>query len=77
MKKIVGIIAGIIVLVNAIYISNEYYNIKQEVNMMESMMRMGIGTKAEHSIINSIYGKRYEVKVRMENNEIVTNVEWK
>ena len=68
MKKLLGIIAGIVVLGNVWYIADKVNTTNKSVDMMVDMMEHGIGTKAGGEITNSIYGKRYVVTVKLDDN---------
>ena len=68
MKKILGIIAGIVVLGNVWYIADKVNTTNKSVDMIVDMMEHGIGAKAGGEITNSIYGKRYVVTVKLDDD---------
>lgn len=80
MKKLTKILLTMImitVIVNVFYIGKEFGKFKESENYLISIMEMGIGTEAEHSISSSIYGKDYIVTYNVANDNLVREFRWK
>ena len=72
------VIIGIIIGINAIYLGIEKQEADKFENKMISLMEMGIGTKGTHEYIGSVYGKKYEMKLSLDNNgRVITTYNWK
>ena len=72
------VIIGIIIGINAIYLGIEKQEADKFENKMVSLMEMGIGTKGTHEYTGSVYGKKYEMKLSLDNNgRVITTYNWK
>ena len=72
------LIIGIIIGINAIYLGMEKREADKFENKMVSLMEMGIGTKGTHEYIGSVYGKKYEMKISVDDNgRVITTYNWK
>ena len=74
--NVLGII-GIIIGINAIYLGIEKQEADKFENKMISLIEMGIGTKGTHEYIGSVYGKKYEMKISVDDNgRVITTYNW-
>ena len=72
------LIIGIIIGINAIYLGIEKQEADKFENTMISLMKVGIGTKGIHEYIGSVYGKKYEMKLSLDDKgRVITTYNWK
>ena len=71
------LVIGIIIGINAIYLGVEKQEADKFENKMIGLMEMGIGTKGTHEYIGSVYGKKYEMKISVDDNgRVITTYNW-